>query len=95
MRCAGAAIFYIFITRRKDEFESIEMAHATQITGFQIAAGQSGESFFASAWAKYQQYRLFRETVNELKSLPNRDLADLGISRSAIIATAREAVYGA
>jgi len=71
------------------------MANAAQINGFQIAAGHTGESFFAEAWAKYQQYRLYRQTITELRQLSGRELTDLGLTRSGIVATAREAVYGA
>jgi uncharacterized protein YjiS (DUF1127 family) len=38
--------------------------------------------------------RVYRQTLNELKSLSNRDLADLGIARSMIGAVAMEAAYG-
>jgi uncharacterized protein YjiS (DUF1127 family) len=36
------------------------------------------------------QNRLFRETLHELSSLSNRELADLGISRTEIRHIARE-----
>lgn len=71
------------------------MAHAVQLTGVQIRDEQKAGAFFATLWARFQQYRLYRQTVSELRSLPNRDLADLGLSRSVIRATAYEAVYGA
>jgi uncharacterized protein YjiS (DUF1127 family) len=38
--------------------------------------------------------KVYRTTVTELQSLDNRDLADLGISRSMIRAIAYEAAYG-
>lgn len=37
---------------------------------------------------------VYRQTVKELESLSNRDLADLGLSRSAIRGIALEAAYG-
>ena len=37
--------------------------------------------------------RLYNRTYNELSALSNRDLADLGISRSSIRSIAREAAY--
>ena len=40
----------------------------------------------------YRQWRNFRDTVDELNRLSNRDLNDLGISRADITAIAREAV---
>ena len=41
-----------------------------------------------------QRNRVYRQTLNELKSLTDRDLADLGIARSMIGAIAMEAAYG-
>jgi uncharacterized protein YjiS (DUF1127 family) len=38
------------------------------------------------------KYRNFRQTVSELRSLDDRELADLGIGRSDITRLAREAV---
>lgn len=38
--------------------------------------------------------RVYRDTVNELSSLSNRELADLGINRSMIRRLAQEAAYG-
>lgn len=42
-----------------------------------------GSSFDALA-TRYKQYRLYRETVDGLSALSNRELADLGLSRSDI-----------
>ncbi|CTQ32023.1 DUF1127 domain-containing protein [Jannaschia rubra] len=39
-------------------------------------------------------WRTYRRTLNELSALSNRDLADLGLSRSMIRAIALEAAYG-
>jgi uncharacterized protein YjiS (DUF1127 family) len=41
---------------------------------------------------KWLQFRNYRETVSELRSLDDRELADLGIGRSDITRLAREAV---
>jgi uncharacterized protein YjiS (DUF1127 family) len=38
--------------------------------------------------------KVYRTTLTELQQLDNRDLADLGISRSMIRAIAYEAAYG-
>lgn len=38
--------------------------------------------------------RVYRRTYAELSALSNRDLADLGLSRSMIPAVAHEAAYG-
>lgn len=45
--------------------------------------------------ARVAQYRLYRTTVDELKSLTDRELADLGISRHSVHDIAYQAAYGA
>ncbi len=42
---------------------------------------------------RYQNYRAFRTTVNELSALSNRELADLGLHRSTLKRVAYQAVY--
>ncbi|MCU0901525.1 MAG: DUF1127 domain-containing protein [Cypionkella sp.] len=41
-----------------------------------------------------ERRRIFKQTVRELQSLSNRELADLGIHRSMITRVANEAAYG-
>ncbi|MEM9434437.1 MAG: DUF1127 domain-containing protein [Pseudomonadota bacterium] len=43
---------------------------------------------------RYAAYQVYRTTLNELRVLTARDLADLGISRSMIRSIALEAAYG-
>ena len=38
--------------------------------------------------------KLYTRTLDELRSLSDRDLADLGLSRAMIAEVAREAAYG-
>jgi len=40
----------------------------------------------------YRNWRRYRETVSELSRLSNRELSDLGISRSEIPYVARKAI---
>lgn len=40
----------------------------------------------------YRNWRRYRETVNELAQLSNRELADLGIPREDIARVARRAI---
>jgi uncharacterized protein YjiS (DUF1127 family) len=47
---------------------------------------QAAEAF--AAW------RLYRRTLDELRELSNRELADLGLNRSMLRRAAFEAVYG-
>jgi len=49
---------------------------------------------FASFLDNVAKTRMLRKTVRELDALSDRDLHDLGISRSAIKSVARQAVYG-
>ena len=42
----------------------------------------------------YRNWRRYRETVSELSRLSNRELSDLGISRSDIPYVARKSAYG-
>lgn len=70
------------------------MANVAEMNGFQAVAAPREVTFFATLRAKFQQYRLYRQTVNELSSLSNRELADLGLNRSGIKGTAIEVVYG-
>ena len=46
-----------------------------------------------TARADYGKWRTYRNTVSELSALSNRDLADLGLSRSMIRGVALEAAY--
>lgn len=47
-----------------------------------------------SAKIALHRRRVYSQTVAELRGLSNRDLADLGISRSMITRIALEAAYG-
>lgn len=70
------------------------MAQAVHYSA-EARAYNAGEGFIARLRKSYDDYRLYRATVNELSQLSDRDLADLGISRYDIVAIGRESVYGA
>ncbi|RMH42256.1 MAG: DUF1127 domain-containing protein [Alphaproteobacteria bacterium] len=57
-------------------------------------ADRAGALFRAAAEA-YRRHRLYRQTLNELASLSDRELNDLGLSRAMIRGIAYEAAYGA
>lgn len=42
----------------------------------------------------WRAHRVYRQTLNELQALSDRELADLGLSRSALRSVALEAAYG-
>ncbi|MCB5410111.1 DUF1127 domain-containing protein [Pseudogemmobacter faecipullorum] len=44
--------------------------------------------------AAFTRRRIYIRTLSELRSLSDRDLNDLGLSRSGITSVAREAAYG-
>jgi len=48
-------------------------------------------SILASLKARRAQNRIYRQTLNELISLSDRELADLGLSRAELHHVAREA----
>lgn len=43
---------------------------------------------------RFQRYRTYRTTLNELQSLSERELTDLGLSRYDVRTVARNAAYG-
>ena len=48
----------------------------------------------AAAREGWGRWRVYRRTIDELSALDNRDLADLGLSRSMIRGVAYDAAYG-
>ena len=78
--------------RGKDERDE-HMAYATDIR----TAGTFGDriaAIFKTIGEARAQRKIYNRTLNELRGLDARDLADLGISRSEIPFLAREAAYG-
>ena len=57
-----------------------------------IAAQGSG--LIATIREAYQRHRIYRDTVSELNALTQRELDDMGITRSMITRLALEAAYG-
>ncbi|MBV7378999.1 DUF1127 domain-containing protein [Maritimibacter dapengensis] len=70
------------------------MAYATDIrTADHGLLDRVSATFKVLAEARAQR-KVYRQTLNELRALDGRDLADLGISRAEIPFLAREAAYG-
>lgn len=59
------------------------VATATEARGLSV--------LFSNLAEKWRQYRVYRTTINELMSLSDRELADLGMSRSMVRRVAIEA----
>ncbi|MDC0736841.1 DUF1127 domain-containing protein [Cognatishimia sp. SS12] len=70
------------------------MAYAAHYSANTAATAPRAASMLTKLIEKFGQYRLYKQTVAELSMLSNRDLADLGISRSGIKGLALETVYG-
>ncbi len=67
-------------------------ANATRTGEWGILASVNG--LVARIGDARRRYSVYRQTITELKTLNDRDLADLGIARSSIPTIATEAAYG-
>ncbi|MGB0960969.1 MAG: DUF1127 domain-containing protein [Halocynthiibacter sp.] len=70
------------------------MAHVNTVRTHDFGLLEGISSYFTALNASFAQYRAYRQTVAELSELSNRELADLGLSRSGIKRIALESVYG-
>ena len=73
------------------------MAYASQndrALGSQTLAARLSDTR-ATLTERFARYRTYRQTLTELGSLSDRDLADLGLHRADIRGVAHEAAYSA
>lgn len=77
------------VTRKKDE----EMSVVNEVNGISHSLNGRTAGILGGLAQRYAQYRAYRRTVEELKSLSDRELADLGVSRHGINAIAFKAAY--
>jgi uncharacterized protein YjiS (DUF1127 family) len=70
------------------------MAYVNTTRAAQSSASDRFSGLFAGLSAAIQRRRVYTQTIDELRSLSDRDLNDLGIHRSLIASVAREAAYG-
>lgn len=70
------------------------MAYATDIRTADHGLSDRVSAFFKAVSEARAKRKVYRVTLNELRALDGRDLADLGISRAEIPFLAREAAYG-
>jgi len=59
-----------------------------------VRSTRSGETMIGKLTAAYGRYRLYSRTLTELSQLNDRELADLGLTRTSIASVAHEAAYG-
>ncbi len=71
------------------------MAYATNTRAFGATLSQRISEARAALADRYAKYSTYKATLNELAALTDRDLTDLGISRSMIQSIATQAAYGA
>lgn len=71
------------------------MAYATEIRIPGAALIERTGTLMSSLADRFAKHQLFRTTVRELGALSDRELADLGIHRSAIKRIALDSAYGA
>ncbi|UWQ90086.1 DUF1127 domain-containing protein [Aliisedimentitalea scapharcae] len=50
-------------------------------------------AFVDTLVARFSRYAMFRRTMNELSALSDRELSDLGLSRSQLRRVAHQAAY--
>ena len=70
------------------------MAYVNTTRAAQSSVSDRFSGLFAGVSAAIQRRRVYTQTIDELRSLSDRDLNDLGIHRSLIATVAREAAYG-
>lgn len=69
------------------------MAHVSDIRTSGTSITARFTELRNALFARYTQYRNYRTTLVELDSLSDRELNDLGLSRSTIKSVALESVY--
>lgn len=70
------------------------MAYVTSSRAASYGIADRAVQLIKSVREAFERRRTYRRTLAELRSLSNRDLADLGIHRSMITRVALEAAYG-
>ncbi len=70
------------------------MAYVSGIRRIELGLADRAAAFLSGLSDKRRRYRVYRQTVHELNALTERELIDLGISRSSISGIAIEAAYG-
>jgi uncharacterized protein YjiS (DUF1127 family) len=69
------------------------MSTFNEVTNIRPAINNRLGGYISGVSARFAQYRTYRKTLDELQSLTDRELSDLGISRYSIRAIAYRAAY--
>ena len=69
------------------------MALASNIRAENFGYADRFTGFFKQLGERYARHRLYRQTLNEMSALSNRELRDLGLCRAQIKSIAWEHVY--
>ena len=70
------------------------MAYATETRAVGGSLAQKFSEFRAQIADRFAKYQTYRQTMNELGLLSDRDLSDLGLTRGDVHRVAVEAAYG-
>ncbi|MGJ8544962.1 MAG: DUF1127 domain-containing protein [Sulfitobacter sp.] len=71
------------------------MTYYTDTAARNVGTSNRAATFFGALLTKMKTRRLYRETFNGLSNLTNRELADLGLSRSELRRVSWEAANNA
>ncbi|WP_224823305.1 DUF1127 domain-containing protein [Cognatishimia sp. MH4019] len=71
------------------------MAYVTHTSVGSDSHVEKSKALWSSLASRYAAYRTYRRTLTELRTLSNRELNDLGLSRSMLKRVAMEAAYDA
>jgi uncharacterized protein YjiS (DUF1127 family) len=69
------------------------MSTFNEVTNIRPAINSRLGGYISGVSARFAQYRTYRRTLDELQSLTDRELSDLGISRHSVRAIAYRAAY--
>lgn len=69
------------------------MTHVNYAKTFEAGLIDRSLNVLKRASVRLARFRVYRQTVAELESLSDRELADLGLARTSIRAVAREAAH--
>jgi len=70
------------------------MAYNSALTSSRFDLVARAQALFADAKDAWARYSLYSTTLNELRDLSDRELADLGLARSNLRSIAYETAYG-